>query len=372
MNKREQIQQEAIETASKYKRCGLAISMGVGKTLIGLRHLEQLLEKEEMTTALVVAPKVSIFESWKDDAVKFEINPLVMNGVYFSTYLSLSKHDLNDYDVIILDECHSLLDTHNEALSTYTGKILGLTGTPPRHRNSEKGQMVERYCPIVYRYITDEAVGDKILNDYKIHVHYLPLETSKTLRVENKGRVWYTSEKDSYEYWSRRVNEAKTVKEKQIMSVMRMKAMMDFVSKEQYTKFLLETMKDKCIIFANTIAQARRLCFYTYDSENSSSEENLQMFKEGKLRRLSCVLQLNEGINVPDLKAGIILHSYGNERKSSQRIGRLLRLNPDDCATVHVLCYKDTIDEKWVNQALSDFDPTKIEHLKNFQQTLNF
>ncbi len=372
MSKRELIQQEAIDTALKYKRCGLAISMGVGKTLIGLRYLEHQLNQEEMTTALVVAPKVSIFESWKEDAVKFEINPLVMNSVYFSTYLSLGKHDLNDYDVIILDECHSLLDSHLLALQGYQGKILGLTGTPPRHRNSEKGQMVERFCPIVYRYITDDAVDDKILNDYKIQVHYLPLSTDKTMRVENKGRVWYTSERDSYEYWTRRVNEAKTVKEKQITSVMRMKAMMDFPSKEQYATFLLDCTKDKCIIFANTIAQARRLCFYTYDSENSSSEENLLLFKEGKLRRLSCVLQLNEGINVPDLKAGIILHAYGNERKSSQRIGRLLRLNPDDCATVHILCFKDTVDEKWVNQALSDFDPGKIEHLKNFQQTLNF
>jgi superfamily II DNA or RNA helicase len=54
------------------------------------------------------------------------------------------------------------------------------------------------------------------------------------------------------------------------------------------------------------------------------------------------------------------MHAYGNERKASQRIGRLLRLNPDDKAIVHILCYKDTIDEKWVKDALSGFDENKI------------
>jgi superfamily II DNA or RNA helicase len=84
------------------------------------------------------------------------------------------------------------------------------------------------------------------------------------------------------------------------------------------------------------------------------------MFKEGKIDKLSTVLQLNEGVNIPNLRQGIIMHAYGNERKAAQRIGRLLRLNPDDKAIVHILCYMDTIDEKWVTEALENFDQTKI------------
>jgi superfamily II DNA or RNA helicase len=79
------------------------------------------------------------------------------------------------------------------------------------------------------------------------------------------------------------------------------------------------------------------------------------------------VLQLNEGINIPNLKEGIILHSYSNERKSNQRIGRLLRLNPDDKSIIHILCYSNTIDETWVKEALSDLDQNKITW-KNINQ----
>jgi superfamily II DNA or RNA helicase len=151
-----------------------------------------------------------------------------------------------------------------------------------------------------------------------------------------------------------------------------MKAMMEYPGKEKYAKQLLEASSEKCLVFANTIRQARWLCEYTYDSENPNSEDNLKDFSNGTINKLACVLQLNEGVNVKNLKEGIILHAYGNERKASQRIGRLLRLNPDDCATVHVLCYSDTIDEKWVTQALEDFDKTKISFINKGENILKF
>ena len=85
------------------------------------------------------------------------------------------------------------------------------------------------------------------------------------------------------------------------------------------------------------------------------------MFKSGQINKLSCVLQLSEGINIPELRQCIILHAYGNERKASQRIGRCLRLAVDETAVIHILCYMDTIDEKWVTEALSGFVQSKIE-----------
>jgi superfamily II DNA or RNA helicase len=54
------------------------------------------------------------------------------------------------------------------------------------------------------------------------------------------------------------------------------------------------------------------------------------------------------------------MHAYGNERKASQRIGRLLRLNPNDKSTIHILCYEDSVDKDWVTAALEDYDQTKI------------
>lgn len=360
MDKRNQIQQEALDTAVKNKRCGLAISMGVGKTLIGLNYIDHFQGGNQgKLRVLVVAPKLSIFDSWRSDAEKFNIS---LENVDFTTYLSLNKHNPHEYDLLVLDECHSLLYGHHTFLAVYSGRILGLTGTPPRYPKSEKGDMVNMYCPMLYRYITDDAVDDAILNDYRIVVHYLPLDSSNNLPVNLKDKKFFTSEVKSYEYWTRRLQDAFSKKDQQICSVMRMRVMMDFRTKETYANYLISEIEDKCIVFCNTQEQAERVCEHSYHSNNPDSEENLLNFKAGKINKLSCVMQLNEGINIPELRAGVILHAYGNERKSSQRIGRLLRLNPGETSIVHILCYKDTIDQRWVTEALKDFDPAKIKH----------
>ena len=185
--------------------------------------------------------------------------------------------------------------------------------------------------------------------------------------VSTKNKSFRTSEQNNYNYWCNRIDSASGPLH--MLRVMRMKAMMEYPTKEKYAKLLLNSINTKCILFANTQDQADRLCEYSYHSNNLDSEDNLRLFKEDKIDKLSCVLQLSEGVNIPNLKQGIIMHAYGNERKSAQRIGRLLRLNPDEKAIVHVLCYMNTVDEKWVKSALDGLDQTKIEW-KNYNVQL--
>ena len=356
---REKIQELALNATNNNKRCSLILATGVGKTLVGLMHMERNLTP--LMSVLIVAPKLSIFTSWRTEAIKFNKSHLLDN-VQFTTYLSLNKLDPREYDMIYFDEAHSLLPSHRDFLDEYDGKILGLTGTPPKMVNSEKGEMMQEFYPICYEYLTDDAINDNILNDYKIIVHQLRLNgTTKDVKAGSKFKSFFTTEEANYQYWCSRIENSRPGKEQQISRVMRMKAMMEFPSKEKYAKLLSNSIISKCIIFANTQDQADQLCTHSYHSNNSESDDNLEMFKSGKITKLSCVLQLSEGINIPELRQCIILHAYGNERKASQRIGRCLRLAVDETATIHILCYMDTIDEKWVTEALSGFDQSKIE-----------
>jgi len=365
MTTKTSIQEEALQKVLLLDRCSASISMGVGKTLLGLKHMEEqckrlMVNTERPKPFLVVAPKKLIFTSWKDDATKFGLGYL-LEFIDFSTYVGLNKKDPTQYEMIYLDECHSLLDNHEKFLSEYKGKILGLTGTAPKWENSEKGKMVAKYCPSAYEYIVDDAVEDGILNDYRIIVHTMALSPLRTFQKKTRaGGSWMTSELNDYQYWTSKIGSAYTEKALQISRVMRMKAMMTYPSKEQYARKLLQEQTEKCLLFCNTIDQAHKMAAHSYTSKNPKSDANLEKFKKGDIDKLSCVLQLSEGANIPGLKVGIIMHSYGNERKASQRIGRELRLNPDDTATIHILCYSDTIDEQWTKNALADFDQTKI------------
>jgi len=361
---RDKVQAEALKRTIGINRCGLGLATGVGKTLVALNHLEN--NYSPLLNILVVAPKLSIFDSWRAEARKFDKEKLLARAT-FTTYLSLNKQDPKDFDIVYLDECHSLLDSHREFLNNYNGKILGLTGTPPKYHKSEKGRLVDQFCPIVYEFVTDSAVDNNILNDYQIIVHELELSTKNNYLVEMKNKSFKTSEQKNYGYWCNRIDTG--AGSMHILRIMRMKAMKEYPSKEQYAKLLFNSIDDKCIMFANTQEQADRLCDHSYHSKNPDSEDNLELFKEGTITKLSSVMQLNEGVNISNLRQGIIMHAYGNERKSAQRIGRLLRLNPDEKAIVHILCYKHTIDEKWVKTALEGLDNSKIEW-KNYNVNL--
>lgn len=354
---KDEVGDEAIAAVLPLDRAGVGVTMGGGKTLIGLRHMNA--HFTDYAKFLVVGPKNEVYTTWKEEAVKHNHKHLIEH-FEFTTYLSLIKHNPEDYDIIYLDECHSLKYSHEPWLDRFKGKILGLSGTPPKFERSEKGKMVAKFCPIVYKYITDDAVDDGILNDYEIIVHMMPLNPLKNVPMHKNGKTWFTSEKDTYEFWTRKIDEALTGKAIQMARIMRMRALMEFPTKEVYTKTLMAQIKNKLLVFANTHEQADKLCTHSFHSKNPNSQKNLDDFKAGTIMKLTCVHQLSEGVNVPDLKEEIILHAYANERKASQRIGRGLRLHPDDKATIHILCYKGTVDESWVKTALADFDPDKI------------
>tara|TARA_R110002020_G_scaffold335596_1_gene550754 strand:+ start:733 stop:1827 length:1095 start_codon:yes stop_codon:yes gene_type:complete len=358
MGNQDLIQEKAFKVIDH--RTGLAMSMGSGKTRIAIKHM--LDGFDPLMEVLVVAPKKSIFQSWIDEIDKMECYEL-KNHITFSTYLSLNKQDPEAFTFVYLDECHSLLESHESFLSLYKGGILGLTGTPPDRKGSEKYKMVQKYCPIKFEFSVDDATDKKIVNDYRIIIHTLQLSKVPNYQKNTKnGGKWFTSEQKDYEYITKAYTLAQTQKERQFLALMRMRALMDYKTKELYMKGLINNINSKCLIFANTHKQADRVCTHSYHSGNSDSDYNFELFCDGRINKMSCVLQLSEGVNIPDLKQGIIMHAYGNNRKTAQRIGRLLRLNPNDRATCHILCYAGTVDETWVNNAVKEFDQKKITY----------
>jgi len=354
---RDLIQHQALKEALQFKRSGLQLATGAGKTKIGLDYINVL---PNHLKVLVVAPKVDIFKSWTADAAKFEVAEL-LERITFTTYISLPKHNPEEYDIVILDEAHSLKASALPFLRGYKGRILGLTGTPPKYLTSEKGQLMMEYYPIKYVFKTDKAVENEILNDYRIYVHYLDLNRNKTIKTK---QGWMTSERAQYDWITREIENANS-RNLMFKTIQRINFLKQFETKEHYAKKLISEINqdEKVLIFANTIDQAERLCKDSHHSKNKNSP--LEAFKTGEITKLSCVEQLSEGINIPNLKNAIILHSYsGGSPKFVQRFGRLLRLSPEESSVVHILCYKDTVDEKWMHDNLKSFDQNKITHLK--------
>jgi len=367
------LQDQVLAVISKPRLAGAAVAMGVGKTLIGLRDMDRLLASSQLSGPvtkpfLVAAPTQAILDSWPQEAQKFGLTHL-LDHIAFTTYRSLSKLLASGhYHKLYLDECHALKDSHEPGLKAHAARkksILGLTGTPPAQANSEKGRLVATYCPILIDYTTDEAVLAGLLNDYRLVVHRLPLSAVRDYQITFKsGSQFTTSERENYLYWTTRLaNAAQDQLPVETLRILRMQALMNYPSKGRYMAHLASEFSEKVLLFTCNQQQAEEQADHTYHSKNKHSQANLEKFNTGAIQRLACVAQLSEGVNIPNLRVGIIWHAFGNERKAAQRIGRLLRLNPDETATVHLLMYQDTVDEQWVAQALAAFDPAKISYV---------
>jgi len=373
---KDQVQFESLNAVMGLQVAGTSVSMGMGKTRIGLKDMQREIDQDvsgfitREDRFLVAVPGTAIKQSWVDEAHAMGVAHL-LSSIDFVTYLSLPK-SAHGYKKVYLDECHSLKNKHYgwlyEHVQFHGGKVLGLTGTKPRFVNSESGKLVQQFCPMVYEYITDEAITDGLLNDYKIIVHRIPLSRERDFKIDYKKSdgtpaSFTVSEIDNYDYWTNKLASARMPKETEMLRLQRMSAMKKWRGKEKYMAFLRDQSEDKTLLFTNTKEQAIRQCAHQYYSGNPQNKANLELFKKGEIVRLACVQQLNQGVNIAGLKRGIIWHSYGNEKQAAQKIGRFLRLNPSERATVHILMYANTVDENWVEGALRDFDQSKVIYI---------
>ena len=341
MNFREQIQKEATETLLKFD-CGTAnVAMRLGKTLIGLKIASNFKK------VLVSYPIETIKKGWISDAQEFGFD---ISHVIFTTHLSLSKHDLSQFDCIILDELHdvSINNWNYIALSTYK-KLYGLTATPPNR--GEKKSYMNMYCPIRYTKSMDETTG--ITNkDYEIIVHLLEPSDKRDIKLKS-GKFW--SEKAQIDFYESKYQSTKSFS----MMLMLIRAIQNSKTKFEYLKQLTKQI-EKGLIFVETIEQCDNLPYPSVHSKNSESDYNLEQFKEGKIPILSSIGKLKAGITFKDLNTCIILHCYSSNNKAIQKIGRALNYVEGEKATIHIICLDNTIDVQWTQKGLSELNQNKI------------
>ena len=123
MNFREQVQKESVKELLRYERGTANVAMRLGKTLVGLKIASNFKK------VLVSYPIETIKKGWLSDAEEFGFD---ISHITFTTHLSLSKHNLSEFDCVILDEIHDISIANWEFISLNIPKRLyGLTATPP-------------------------------------------------------------------------------------------------------------------------------------------------------------------------------------------------------------------------------------------------
>ena len=344
---RDEIQKKAFKIALEKGSGTLSLPVRTGKTLVGIRLIC------EFDKCLISYPNSSIKESWFSDADKFGIS---LANCTFTTHLSLNKHNLDEFDIVILDEIDQVSEAQWAYIADYPlVKLYGLTGTPPVE-GSIKRKYLNTFCPIIYEVSLDETVGI-LQKDYEITVHMLEPSTKADILLKS-GKYW--SEKAKIQFW-----ENKYKSSREFMDMLRIiQTIQNSPTKLAYLREL-STKLDRALIFVETKEQCENLKIPSYYSGNKLSGENLNDFQNGTVNKLACVKQLSAGISFKNLNKAIILHCYASNNKFHQRFGRILNLidNIETKAEVHLLCLKETKDEKWVKDGLAELDQNKIKYI---------
>jgi len=354
-----EIQQKARDSFIDNKCKGiLNIAQRVGKVKCTIEILKKLFNYSP--TVLICYPDNKIKDSFLNDFEKWSYKSI--ENITFCNYSSIWKYEDRIFDLLVLDECHTLSEREMSIVKEmvkYNPKVLGLSGTISKDTEKELKSIG---LPIIFKYSMERAIKDEIISDYEIRVHLVNLDT-KIKTPNKKGKM--LSEKQKYDNYSYVISKMKQNGQNSMhLALARNRLSLSSIGKIEYTKKLLDTLKDKrCLIFCglNKTAESLGICFYNSESAEDSSFMN---FMDGKINHLALSGIGRSGVTFPNLDCVIMLDFSYNSESTSQTCSRALNMDyGDKIAKLLIVSLNEPPELKKLKESLSMLDQNKIKYV---------
>lgn len=380
----------ACETALTKSNCLLLeAATGVGKTLTSIKLVNWIagsVYKSHRPKMLLLVAKRVHKQTWADEFKKWGgINA----DVTMECYESLHKHCDENFEFIVLDECHHIgSETRMQLLKTiHYGYMIGLSATIPfkikqYFKYHYHAQVVS--CDII------EAIDSEVLPEPTIMLFPLQVENtrmSETIELNPKARgpIVYGEYKDYWKLKKQKVHAIlkctqrqklieldKTIewyKKKAMSGNMAMKQSwlylcgkrLEFLAdcKMQWVKLILHHLdKERTITFCKTIAQTEQLGKNCIHSQNKDATKVYDDFNNKKIDHITAVNILNENANLVDCKYAVFCNLSSSEVVIPQRIGRSMRHKHP---VIIFPYYQSTREEEILTKMLEGFNKDFIK-----------
>jgi len=356
--------------------CGV-LSTGYGKSKVAIDIIKNL--QPEKVIILVNSTILRDY-NWEEEFKVWKQHSYFKKSVELVTYQTAYKwkkedRNLDDY-FIIADECDFAADTDELSKFFYeysNCRILGLTG----FITESKRAWFDKHLPVFTELTANDAQESGILNNiHFVFVQYELSQDPKSHKIEylkhGKRTSFTQSESNAYDYINKKcqIEIGKSAKIHQdFMQGMltneeynkatknaeyavrrltqeRSDLLLNSVSARTAAKGLIkhvrETQPDsKIIVFSKRTDQSLAICGHnhTYNGKipKKIRENTFLDFCQGKIDLLGVCDKVDRGVNINRLNVGILETFFGNDTKAAQRLGRLMRLRPDEVATVYIL-----------------------------------
>lgn len=391
---RKELNDLALSKIDSCKALILNLPTGSGKTKIAIDLINHICDKvyeydEEETDVLIVVPQKVLIENWKEELKKWHVNT---DHIEFICYNSLSKKEGFYYDIIVLDEDHHLTESRQQSLKKIHvfHNIIGLSATIPK----DIIQFFEiNYETEVIKATLNDMVDSNILPApvvYKIPLKFDPVsDQSFYLNPKAKGlieisysqRFKYINDKkhkikvncNKSQYYSHISSMIEWYKRKYLGSHNEgikfrwLKACNDrlkWLAKIKLPfiqELLIYLNNQRTITFCASIEDSNKLCKYSIDSKAADPKGTLTKFNEKRIKHITAVSMLDEGLNLKDCAIGIMAGITSSEIKQIQRIGRSLRAEKP----VIILPYWEGTREEEIVISMLDKIPGKVYTINN-------
>ena len=355
-------QDDALKEFISAKSGVLNMATGTGKTRTSLKILRSLYGNGSIDTVIVSTDGNDLLDQWYAELLGIrkevganvfchykslrEIEDFLLEPK--SAILLVSRQPLafalrrlpakiGHRTLLIHDEVHGLGSPANrqrlDGLSGIVQFRLGLSATPEREYDKVGNEFIlEHIGPELMRFELDHAIRRGILAPFDYYpLHYeIMLEDRQRIRDVYKrqtARATMGTPMSDEEVWIEISRVYKTSKAK-------LPVFDKFIRNKQY---LLE----RCIVFVETqeygdevleIIHKYRSDFHTYYS--GEEPETLRRFARGELECLITCHRVSEGIDIKSLNSVILFSSARARLETIQRMGRCLRMNPNNPSKV--------------------------------------
>jgi superfamily II DNA or RNA helicase len=328
----------------------------------------------EMTgrSTLVIVPTLDLMNQWYNLLMSsFQAEIGLIGGGYFekgaivvTTYASAFRfmERMGDqFGLIIFDECHHLPGS----VFRYAAELaiapfrLGLTATPEREDGADN-LLEELIGPIVYKLQAQDLAGE-YLADYeiiRINVHLTDAEREAYERERAVFRAFLQEKKidlgGAHGWQMFIVASARSREGRRAMKAYRESKRIALGTDAKLRvlgELLLRHKDDRVLIFTAENEMVYRISAQflipaiTHETPIKERREWLAAFNGGEVLALATSKVLNEGVDIPAAGVAVVLSGSGSSREHIQRLGRILRKQPDKEAILYEVVSAGTTEE---------------------------
>lgn len=351
-----------------------------GKTRTAINCLNSVIKKYPNFRILVIVPSEALKNQWQ--------SILITNMLSFNSQVCIIntaiKHDWN-VDILVLDEAHRYCSEEYSTIFTKVKykMILGLTAT--LERLDGKHSILEKYSPVVDKVSLTEALTNGWVSTYKEYQVIIDVDDIDTyLKWDNeftrhfeffnfnfkllmalvgpqgfKRRIEYRDLICQDESQKSEVLKAITIHATAAMRALqnRKKFINNHPKKIEIAKKIIAARPNsKIITFSNNVKMAESIGGDVYTGKVSKKKGNdlIDKFNNSEFGLLNSCHRLNEGADIKGLSVAIILGLDSSKIKSTQRLGRAIRLESDKRAEIFNIIINDTAETSWFTNSHSD------------------